>query len=203
MFMTQDSAQVALFGTSADPPHQGHGSVLTWLDTQFDHVAVWVSDNPFKQHQTDISDRRRMLELLIDELGTDHVQLHPELSHMRTIVTLQHAQEIWPEAEFTLVVGADLVSQLPSWYRAEELFAAVNLLVVPRPGYDLNENDLIELRRHTQVEVASIPQKHDVSSTQIRQNEEAADLPPAVEAYIHQHNLYSCPEDSREKLSMR
>ncbi|PSN17318.1 nicotinic acid mononucleotide adenylyltransferase [filamentous cyanobacterium CCP5] len=200
--MTSSFDRIALFGTSADPPHQGHGAVLAWLNTQFDHVAVWVSDNPFKQHQSSLGDRRRMLELLIDELGADRVQLHAELSHMRTIVTLERAREIWPQAAFTLVVGADLVPQLPSWYRAEDLFAAVDLLVVPRPGYPLKEADVAELRRRTQVEIAAIPQQHDVSSTQIRQDEAAA-LPPAVEAYIHQHNLYPCPEDSREKLSMR
>lgn len=202
--MNQKPTRIALFGTSADPPHQGHGAVLAWLDTQFDHVAVWVSDNPFKQHQSQLPDRIRMLELLIENLDAQRVQLHPELSHHHTVVTLERAREIWPQAEFTLVVGADLVPQLPSWYRAEDIFAAVKILVVPRPGYSADEDDLMELRRHTQVHLASTPQQHDVSSTQVRQNDEdAIDLPPAVEAYIHQHNLYSCPEDSREKMSMR
>lgn len=201
--MSDNPANIALFGTSADPPHQGHAAVLAWLGSQFDHVAVWVSDNPFKQHQTALGDRIKMLELLIGELQSPGVALHPELSYSRTVFTIERARDIWPAAQFTLVVGADLVRQLPKWYRAEEIFAAVNVLVVPRPGYSLNEEDLMELKRHTTVNVAEIPQQHDVSSTQIRQEDQTFKLPSAVEAYIHQHNLYSCPEDSREKLSMR
>nr|WP_197064754.1 adenylyltransferase/cytidyltransferase family protein [Leptolyngbya sp. KIOST-1] len=102
---------VALFGTSADPPHRGHAAILAWLATQFDHVAVWTANNPFKAHQTDLGDRFRMLELLIDELDAppQRVQVHPELSHRRTVVTLERARQIWPGARFALVVGADLL----------------------------------------------------------------------------------------------
>ncbi|MEM6592470.1 MAG: nicotinic acid mononucleotide adenylyltransferase, partial [Cyanobacteria bacterium P01_C01_bin.73] len=38
--------RIALFGTSADPPHQGHQAILTWLARRFNHVAVWAADNP-------------------------------------------------------------------------------------------------------------------------------------------------------------
>ncbi|MBD0334279.1 MAG: nicotinate-nucleotide adenylyltransferase [Cyanobacteria bacterium Co-bin13] len=197
--------QIALFGTSADPPHQGHCAILCWLATRFDHVAVWTANNPFKAHQTTLADRFRMLELLIEDLDVSPgaVQLHPELSHMRSIISIERARQRWPEAEFTLVVGADLVRQLPQWYRAQEIFAAVKILVVPRPGYSLADSDLMELQRQgAAVEVAATPKQYDVSSSRYREAE-AAELPPAVRAYIEQNHLYSCPEDSREKLSVR
>lgn len=59
---------IALFGTSADPPHQGHCEILRWLATQFDHVAVWASDNPFKTHQSPLGDRSAMLRLMIGDI---------------------------------------------------------------------------------------------------------------------------------------
>ncbi|MEM8807615.1 MAG: adenylyltransferase/cytidyltransferase family protein, partial [Cyanobacteria bacterium P01_G01_bin.38] len=59
---------VALFGTSADPPHQGHHGVLTWLGQHFDQVAVWASDNPFKGNQSPLADRMAMLRLLVDDI---------------------------------------------------------------------------------------------------------------------------------------
>ena len=116
--------RIALFGTSADPPHRGHAAVLDWLATEFDHVAVWTSNNPFKKHQTPLHNRFHMLELLIGELTAPPgmVQVHPELSHMRTIVCIERAQQKWPEAEFFLVIGSDLVRQIPTWYRAEDIF---------------------------------------------------------------------------------
>lgn len=194
---------IALFGTSADPPHQGHCAILCWLATHFDHVAVWTANNPFKTHQTTLADRFCMLELLIEDLEVPpgRVQLHPELGHMRSIISIERAQQKWPGAELTLVIGADLVHQLPHWYRASEIFEAVNILVVPRPGYCLDDPNLAELRqRGARVEVATLPQQYDVSSSRYREAE-IAELPPAVQAYIEQNHLYSWPEDSRKKLS--
>ncbi|WP_017302451.1 nicotinate-nucleotide adenylyltransferase [Nodosilinea nodulosa] len=197
---------IALFGTSADPPHQGHSAILAWLATQFDHVAVWTANNPFKAHQSDLGDRFRMLELMIDELKTppQRVQVHPELSHMRTVVTLERARQIWPQAHFSLVIGADLVEQLPTWHRAEDIFAAASILVIPRPGYELTEASLANLRQRTRVSVAAMP-AIDVSSSRYRHCDDAPalapELTPAVQAYIAQHHLYPCPQNSTEPLT--
>lgn len=195
---------IALFGTSADPPHQGHAAILTWLATQFDHVAVWTANNPFKEHQTPLGDRFQMLELMIEHLNVPpgQVQLHPELSHMRSIISIERAQQQWPGAEFTLVVGADLTEQLPRWYRAQDIFKAVKILVIPRPGYRLNEHSLAALRQAGAIiEIASVPKQYDVSSSRYRE-EARIPLPPAVQAYIDQNHLYPWPENSRKKLSI-
>lgn len=195
--------RIALFGTSADPPHQGHCEILRWLATQFDHVAVWAADNPFKAHQTPLRDRAAMLRLMIKDLpvSSGRIALHDELSHSRTLMSVQRARQIWPEAELTLVVGSDLIAQLPRWYRARELFEQVKILVVPRPGYTPSDNDLKRVRQQGgYVSMADIPEQYDVSSTYYRQTEDAEALPTAVRAYIDQKNLYPCAEDSKEKL---
>jgi nicotinate-nucleotide adenylyltransferase len=199
MLMTR----IALFGTSADPPHRGQAAVIDWLATEFDHVAVWTSNNPFKEHQTPLHNRFHMLELMIEELNAppDVVQIHPELSHMRTMICIERAQQKWPEAELFLVIGSDLVRQIPSWYRAEDIFASVNLLVVPRPGYDISEAALQYLRQRTRVEVAHMPDSVDVSSSHYRHEEDDMDLTPAIQAYISENQLYSCPEDSKKTLT--
>lgn len=194
---------IALFGTSADPPHRGHAAVLTWLASQFDHVATWTANNPFKENQTPLSDRFQMLERLIDDLDVPagRVQIHPELSHLRSIVSIERAKQRWPEAQFALVIGADLVTQLPTWYRAEAILAAVELVVVPRPGYALTEAGLSYLRQHTQVTVADFPQPVDVASSAYRETGDEVALTPAVQAYVDQHHLYPCPENSRKTLT--
>jgi nicotinate-nucleotide adenylyltransferase len=126
--------RVALFGTSADPPTRGHLAILCWLSQHFDQVAVWASDNPFKSHQTALDHRTAMLRLLIGDLDLCNIQVYPELSNSRTVITVEQAQERWQGAELTLVVGSDLVRQLPKWFRARDLLDRVELLVVPRPG---------------------------------------------------------------------
>lgn len=196
-------SRIALFGTSADPPHRGHAAILTWLAHAFDHVAVWTSNNPFKEHQTPLHYRFHMLELLLSELDVAEgsVLVHPELSHMRTIVCIERAQQKWPDAELFLVIGSDLVQQISTWYRAEDIFAAVSLLVVPRPGYGVSDAALQYLRQRTQVELADMPQPVDVSSSYYRHEEDEMALTPAVQAYIAQNQLYSCPEDSKKTLT--
>ncbi|MEB3291231.1 MAG: nicotinate-nucleotide adenylyltransferase [Leptolyngbya sp.] len=194
--------RIALFGTSADPPHRGHAAVITWLMDRFDHVAVWTADNPFKPEQTALKHRFRMLDLLVQDLADPpgRVQVHSELSHPRSIVSIERAQQQWPEAQFSLVIGSDLVTQLPTWYRAKEILAAVDLLVVPRPGYPLESAGLDALRQHTRVSVAHLPHPIDTASSAYRQTCDDLALPPAVQAYVDQHHLYPCPENSPQTL---
>jgi len=150
---------VALFGTSADPPTAGHQAILAWLADHFDVAAVWASDNPFKSHQTPLQHRMAMLQLLIDAIHPprSNLRIYPQLSHPRALHTLEAAKTIWRDAQFTLVIGADLLPQLTKWYRIDDLLRQVDLLVVPRPGYHLSEAALAEVeQRGTRVAIADL-----------------------------------------------
>lgn len=192
---------IALFGTSADPPTAGHQKILEWLSQNFDLVAVWAADNPFKQHQTPLAHRETMLKLLIAEIQRQNIGIYPELSSRRTLETVERAKEYWHQGEFTLVIGSDLTrggadnhnSGLPllKWYRIEDLLRQVKLLVIPRPGYPIAEENLEELRRlGGQIAIASLTGS-DVSSTAYRQNGDTEVLTLPVEEYIHRERLYA------------
>lgn len=196
---------IALFGTSADPPTVGHQAVLRWLSQHFDLVAVWAADNPFKSHQTPLVHRMAMLQLLIDDVRSprQNLRLYPELSHPRTLYTVETARRIWKTSALTLVIGADLVSQLPQWYRIEELLTQVQLLVVPRPGYSVTDSALTQLRQlGAQVTIAQITGP-DTSSSAYRENGDPHGLTPPIAAYIHREQLYTCQDASREKQPIR
>jgi len=184
---------IALFGTSADPPSIGHQQILQWLDNNYDRVLVWVSDNPFKTHQASLSDRLKMMELTIAAIQAHTITIHPELSHPRTINTVEQAKKILPHANFTLVIGGDLVPQLPTWYRAQDLLNQVNLLVVPRQGVTIAEAD-IERLVHMGTEVAIAPNSTSiphVSSSDYRNNGNSSVIIPTVAAYIQRESLYA------------
>jgi nicotinate-nucleotide adenylyltransferase len=196
---------IALFGTSADPPTAGHQSILIWLADHFDQVAVWASDNPFKQHQTPLAHRTTMLQLLIDEINPPRQNLHllTELSHPRAVITVERARQIWQTAELTLVVGSDLVTQLPRWHRLGELLQQVKLLIVPRPGYAINEPDLASLRQMgASVTIADV-EVPAVSSTAYREEGDPEIVTPPIEDYIHREHLYECQDTSPEKQAMQ
>jgi nicotinate-nucleotide adenylyltransferase len=194
--------KIALFGTSADPPTAGHQAILAWLADHYDHVAVWASDNPFKTHQTALAHRAAMLQLLIADIDPprDNIGLDETLSDPRALITVERAKTRWPGAEFTLVIGSDLVPQLPRWYQVQDLLQQVKVLVVPRPGYPLDEADLQPLRQMgATVAIAPIPVP-DVSSTAYREDQEAEAVTPTVEAYIHREQLYQCQDAHKSGL---
>ena len=193
--------RVALFGTSADPPTRGHLAILCWLSQHFDQVAVWASDNPFKSHQTALHHRTAMLRLLIGDLNLSkhNIHVYPELSNSRTVITVEQAQERWQGAELTLVVGSDLVGQLPKWFRAKDLLDRVKLLVAPRPGYSITDKELDPLKQiGADVTIADL-NAPNVSSTAYREQGETDGVTSPIQAYIDREQLYKC-HARREKL---
>jgi nicotinate-nucleotide adenylyltransferase len=194
---------IALFGTSADPPTIGHAAILKYLTAHFDHVAVWAADNPFKPQQTSLAQRHHMLRLLVEDqqIDTQLLQIHPELSYPRTWMTLEKAQQIWPNAQFTLVVGADLVRQIMHWYRAADLLQAVRLLVIPRQGYELYEADLQAIRAlGTPITIAHITPPKASSSEYRKQGQRSLPyLTPNIQAYIEREQLYAWQVDIPKK----
>jgi nicotinate-nucleotide adenylyltransferase len=198
--------KIALFGTSADPPTIAHKEIISWLGSQFDRVAVWAADNPFKIHGASLEQRSQMLELLIAEIDpiiSQHAQVYRKLSSQRTIETLATAKTIWDDGEFILTVGADLVTQLPQWYQAGKLLSQVELLIVPRIGNQIESTSLqklTDLGAKISIAPLATPQ---ISSTVIRNSHSIQGLTPKVATYIHQYNLYSITNDSldRQKLN--
>lgn len=195
--------QIALFGTSADPPTAAHQHILKWLAERYDKVLVWASDNPFKTHQTPLEHRATMLQLLIDDISPRQhtVELYPELSSPRALLTVEKVQSLWPTAELTLVIGADLVEQLPRWYRVDELLKRVQLLIVPRPGFRLEPSSLHHLRSlGATLSIANL-EGLELSSTDYREQKDPNVIIPPIEAYIHRENLYACDADPKSLVT--
>ena len=184
--------KIALFGTSADPPTAGHQTILRWLSEYYDLVVVWASDNPFKEHQTTLEDRSQMLRLAVEEIDAaqEKIRLCQELSDRRSLITIEKARNTWQDAEFTFVIGADLLAQIGSWYRITELLSQVRILVIPRSGYMIKQSDLDSLSNLGGNFTIATLDPPKVSSTAYRLQGDSTVLTPAVAVYIHQQNLY-------------
>ncbi len=194
--------KIALFGTSADPPTAGHETIVRWLSQNFDKVVIWASDNPFKSHQTSLEQRSTMLSILIENIDSNknNIFLYQELSSRRTLETVELAIKKWHDAEFTLVVGSDLVKQLPSWYQIEELLQKVELLIVPRKGITTEEIDLQKLRELNKgVKIASL-EVPNVSSSAYREQGDEMTITPPIKDYIYRHKLYQWQKATTDKV---
>ena len=199
--------RVALFGTSADPPHRGHYSILAWLAKEFDQVAVWAAENPYKPDQSPLGDRAEMLRLLIETLpDASKVGVYQSLSDRYTLHSIARARQVWPQAQFTFVIGADLVPQLPKWYKAQEIFDQVDILVFPRPGHPVQGPALSALRQQATVAIAHPPRQYNVASSRYRQTECSQvpdDLPDVIRDYVTAHDLYPCLQTPQAQISTR
>jgi len=194
--------KIALFGTSADPPTAGHETIIKWLSQNFDKVVVWASDNPFKSHQTSLEQRSTMLSILIKNIDSNqnNIYLHQELSSRRTLETVELAIKKWHDAKFTLVVGSDLVKQLPSWYQIEKLLEKVELLIVPRKSITTEKTHLQKLKElSTEVKIASL-EVPNVSSSAYRERGEEMTITPPIKDYIYQQKLYQWQKATTEKV---
>ncbi|MBU7584569.1 MAG: nicotinate-nucleotide adenylyltransferase [Nostoc sp. TH1S01] len=198
--------RIALFGTSADPPTAGHQEILRWLSERYDWVAVWAADNPFKSHQTLLEHRAAMLRLLIADMNapSHNVAVSQDLSSWRTLETVEKAKQHWgEEAEYTLVIGSDLINQLPRWYRIEDLLQQVQLLIVPRPGYAIEESSLEEIKKlGGKIAIATLTGLN-VSSTAYREHGDTEALIAPIVAYIHQQHLYKCQDATTKRFQLR
>ncbi|MGK7958818.1 MAG: nicotinate-nucleotide adenylyltransferase [Crocosphaera sp.] len=186
--------KIALFGTSADPPTAGHQAIIYWLSNHFDYVGIWAANNPYKNHQTSLEHRHTMLKLLIDNIDSPNhnIYLSKSLSHRRSLMSVAKAKEIWGDnAAYFLVIGSDLIKQIRQWYRIDELLAEVSILIIPRPGYAINESDLQALTSiGGNYEIADL-NAPEVSSTAYRKHGNENVLIQPVQDYIHQEKLYA------------
>ncbi len=198
--------RIALFGTSADPPTAGHQEILSWLSERYDWVAVWAADNPFKSHQAPLEHRAAMLQLLITDIDAprQNIALEQQLSSLRTLETVEKAKLRWGEnVELTLVIGSDLLTQLPRWYRIEDLLQEVQLLIVPRPGYTIDDSSLEVVQKlGGKMAIASLTGL-DISSTAYREHGDSQALTPPVVAYINREHLYECQDASKKRFQLR
>jgi nicotinate-nucleotide adenylyltransferase len=100
----------------------------------------------------------------------------------RTLRTVRRLQELHPEHTFSLVIGGDLLPEVPTWFGGAELAATVPFVVVARGGAGAGSGR----------GAVAMP---EVSSTEVRQALREGKsveglVPRAVLDYIYGRGLY-------------
>ncbi len=136
------AAKTAYYGGTFDPVHNGHliparaAAERAGLERV---VLVPAAVPPHKQGAAASGEQRlEMLRLAIaDEPLFDVSDL--ELRRSGPSYTLATVRELTGQngARPTLILGADMLRDLPNWYRAAEVVEAADFLVLARPGWDL------------------------------------------------------------------
>ena len=183
-------SQLALFGTSADPPTCGHQVLLEALLQRYPAVATWASDNPLKQHGAPLAQRAQLLAALVASIGNPRLELAQDLSSPWAIETLERAQQRWPQAELVFVVGSDLAPQIPRWKQADQILSRCQLAIAPRGGWPLtaeHRHTLEQLGARLEVLPVQVPA---TASSKVRRQLDPSQIPAAVLPALLEHNLY-------------
>ncbi len=132
--------RIALFGGSFDPPHLGHVFCATfaWAVGGVDEVWVLpVAEHPYGKRLLAWEDRWQLCRDAFDGLGfvrlRDDERDNPGGKTFNLVRKLRAAH---PDHRWYLLSGTDALEDLPNWYCGEELARMVEVIAVPRRGYD-------------------------------------------------------------------
>ncbi len=135
-----ESRRVAILGGTFNPPHVGHALLAHAMLATEDIEQVWVVpvlEHPFGKTSADFDDRVAMCRLAFSHLGdgVKVVELERELPKPSyTVQTLSVLHALRPGIRPTLVIGSDIVPELPRWQDPERLPMLSRIIVVPRQG---------------------------------------------------------------------
>ena len=181
---------IALFGTSADPPTLGHQALLNELIKIFPKVITWASDNPDKNHHIPLVKRTQLLKILVTKISHPKLELVQELSSPRTIHTLRKAFDLWPEANFSFVIGSDLAVQIPKWLNAKSILNKATIAIAMRDGWPISNKQLEEIKE-LGGEIDLLPFKiPESSSSKFRESPQELLVPQELLPYLLEENLY-------------
>jgi nicotinate-nucleotide adenylyltransferase len=190
--------RIGIFGGTFDPVHTGHieAAEAVRRSLGLDRMLLVVANEPWQKEGlrpvTPAEDRYALVVAATE----GHPGLEPSRLELErggpsyTVDTVDELHRAEPGSDLVLVVGADVVADLPTWHDEARLRDEVTLAVVSRPGSPAAEPP--PGWRSVAVPVAPV----DVSSTELR--ERLADgrpvdglVPEAVMRCIRRRGLYA------------
>ena len=185
--------KLGIFGGTFDPIHYGH---LILARDAAEHlqlekvifIPTAISPHKLEREPTAADVRLEMLRAAIEGeplFAFDAMELERP-SPSFAVDTMETLRQREPTAEFCLLIGEDNVARLPTWHRFPELTKMVQFVVLDRSGLRTG-HPYPAIRRHL-----------DISATDIRNRVASGRsirylVPPAVEAIIHERQLYPEP----------
>ncbi len=131
---------VGFFGGSFDPPHVGHVLAVAYVLSvhPVDEVLVVpVFRHPFAKRTTPFEERMEMCRRAFAWLpGVSVSDVEARLGgESLTLRTLEALQGESPDLALRLVIGSDVVADLPKWHRYDRIAEIAPPLVLARAGF--------------------------------------------------------------------
>lgn len=183
--------RVGILGGTFDPVHNAHLAIarLALEQLVLDKI-LWIPTGTPGYREPAVApgaDRVAMLRLALageSRFAIDESELQSGASGF-TYDTVKTLKEKSPNAEYTLLMGADQYARRNAWHRWPELAKLCRVAVIERPDSAKPEGDVVHLRM-TPVDLSA----SDIRARIARGEDVAAMLPAPVLGYIRAHGLY-------------
>lgn len=213
--------QLAFYGGSFDPVHNGHLAIARAVIERFgmdEFVFIPAYHAPHKSRMAPTSpyDRYSMLCLTTQDLPEVRVsKLEVEAPDAPySVETLTKLGQLYPDDNLFFVMGADSWMDIRTWREWETVLSLTNHIVVTRPGVQIDtahvtgeiRDRIVDLRGNVQPAPVEGRDKYiyltdlvnaDISATSIRhrvRDGEATwrlDIPREVAIYIEKYQIYT------------
>lgn len=203
--------RIGFYGGSFDPPHLAHLAVATAAATAFSLDTVLFAPTarqPLKPNGAVASfpDRWNMVQLLcayatppsgtrFEASSIDDPLPGTEPNYtIDTLARLRHT--LHPRDTLFAILGADAFLGLPHWRDSARLLQMAEWIVVSRPGFPIDPDQVLGEHRPARSHVHLLhgvaePVSATTIRSMLRQNHPCDGLlPPPVLQYIRSHHLY-------------
>lgn len=139
--MIKENKNIGLLFGSFNPIHVGHMIIAEYMVNNTDMDEVWFvvsPQNPLKKKETLLAGHHRLAMVRIaveDDVRFRVCDIEfkmPKPSY--TIHTLTYLGEKYPDYQFTLIAGTDILPTFDKWKNYELILSNYHLYVYPRPG---------------------------------------------------------------------
>lgn len=195
--------RIGIYGGTFNPVHLGHVHLLREVMQTglLDRILVMPDRTPPHKQAPDLIDGKKRFEMLqLATLGMEGIQVSDfELQRegkSYTYMTLRLLRELYPDDQFSLIMGADMLLSFREWRNWEEILSGARLIAAARDEgeYERLEQAAKDLGNTELVRITPLP----VSSTEVRAAaKEGRSLeklvPQPVADYIRENHLYQQP----------
>ncbi|MFI3114934.1 MAG: nicotinate (nicotinamide) nucleotide adenylyltransferase [Clostridia bacterium] len=191
--------KIGIFGGTFNPPHLGHKNILETSIEKLNLDLVLVIPNNIPPHKEipknspTTKNRFEMCEIMCDEIEKTMVS-SIEIKNGGTsymVETLEKLRKKYPFDEFFLIIGTDSFDIFEKWYRFESIFKLSTLVVLERNHLNQNLVQKEKLAEKYNAKILLLESEIiEISSTEIRKDENLHLLQPKILEYIEKNNLY-------------
>jgi nicotinate-nucleotide adenylyltransferase len=197
--------RLGLFGGTFDPIHLGHLILAESCREACGLDRVWfvvAGAPPHKPgERTSASDRLEMVRIAVaghPAFEVSDLETHRPGPHY-SVETLEAIHRERPDDELFFLIGADSLTDLPSWRQPGRIAQLATIVAVNRPGIDMfDPTHLPDLGPGTRpIQVVAVPPigiaSHDLRRRVAEGRSIRYQVSRGVEAYIEAQGLYRRP----------